>query len=107
MAAVSRLECAAPLLQPSLEFLTRHTTGEYNSCVALSTDVLCRTSLTGRGITSASVFLVDLASRVRRPSRSRATGSRVPAAPSCEPLRESKLMERVLQPAAERAGLGR
>ena len=45
MAAVSRLECAALLLQPSLEFLTRHiiTNGRYNSCVALSTDVLCGT----------------------------------------------------------------
>ena len=45
MAAVSRLECAALLLQPSPEFLTRHiiTNGRYNSCVALSTDVLCRT----------------------------------------------------------------
>ena len=45
MAAVSRLECAALLLQPSLEFLTRHIiiNGEYNSCVALSTDVLCGT----------------------------------------------------------------
>jgi hypothetical protein len=41
MAAVSRLECAALLLQPPLEFLTRHTNGGYNSCVALSTDVLC------------------------------------------------------------------
>ncbi len=43
MAAVSGLESAALLLQPSLEFLTRHiiTNGGYNSCVALSTDVLC------------------------------------------------------------------
>lgn len=40
MAAVSGLECAALLLQPSLEFLTRHTNGEYNSCVSSSTDVL-------------------------------------------------------------------
>ena len=36
------------------------------------------------GLASASVFLVDLAERARRPSRNHAGGSRVPAAPSCE-----------------------
>src|SRR5437016_5800898 len=36
------------------------------------------------GLASASVFLVDLVERVRRPSRNHAGGSRVPAAPSCE-----------------------
>jgi hypothetical protein len=65
MAAVSRLECAALLLQPSLEFLTRHiiTNGGYNSCVALSTDVLPGT-LAVRGCSSESGAVSELAVRL-------------------------------------------
>ena len=82
MAAVSRLECAALLLQPSLEFLTRTSSQTEDTTVVLRCQQMCCVERCQRaaekeaiGLASASVFLVDLAERVRRPSRNRAGGS--------------------------------